>query len=294
MNIEQPLGLFAEFLRTMCEIGILAISFYYILIFLRGTRSATVLAGFIIFALVLNFISAALQLEVLEWLLSRMWAVAALGLIIIFQPEIRRVFAEVGSSQARFRNTSREEKKRIDIIVNSVVYLARHRIGALIAIERDIGMRSITETGTRINAPLSQELLTTFFFPDTPLHDGGVVIKGGMILAASCIFPLTHDQNLSKSLGTRHRAGVGLAEETDAVVLIVSEETGAISLAYKGRLIRGLNRQRLERHLVAHLLRNRDKEQQKKSSKNLPEAKLAATPEKESEETMVAEEPSGK
>lgn len=297
MNIEQPLGLLTDLLRTLCEIGLLAVSFYYILVFLRGTRSATVLAGFIIVALVLNFLSAALQLEVLEWLLSRMWAVAALGLIVIFQPEIRRVFAEVGSSQARLRNTSRLEKKRIDIIVNSVIYLARHRIGALIAIERDIGMRAITETGTRINAPLSQELLTTFFFPDTPLHDGGVVVKGGMILAAGCIFPLTHEQNLSKSLGTRHRAGVGLTEETDAVVIIVSEESGAISLAYKGRLIRGVNRQRLERHLNTHLVRSREKEPKKRRTeekKARDKQGMSSAAANEEKTTIIAEDSTGR
>ena len=266
MNILQPLGLFTELARSLCEIGILAFSFYYILNFLRGTRSATVLAGVIIVALLLNFISSAFQLEVIEWLLSKMWAVAALGLVVIFQPEIRRVFAEVGSSQSRFRNTSRLERKRIDIIVNSVMYLAKHRIGALIALERDIGMRGIAETGTRIEAPLTQELLTTFFFPDTPLHDGGVIVKSGRIIAAGCIFPLTHDPGLSKSLGTRHRAGVGLTEETDAVVIIASEESGAISLAYKGRLVRGLNRQRLERHLVTHMVRSRTTKQKGGSS----------------------------
>jgi diadenylate cyclase len=249
----------SEYLRIFVEIGILTFLIYSILLFLRGTRSAPVLAGFMLLAMVLWILSASLRLEVIEWMLMKMWTLAAVAVLVIFQPEIRRAFAEIGSSQTRLRNTSRQRMQRIDVIINSVLYLASHRIGALIAVERDIGMRAIGETGTRIQAPLTQELLTTFFFPNTPLHDGGVIIKGGMIVAAGCIFPLTKDPDMGKNLGTRHRAGVGLTEETDAVVIIVSEESGAISLAYKGRLVRGLNRQRLERHLRTHLVRNAPK-----------------------------------
>lgn len=273
MELSAWLELVPVVLRNLCEIAILAILIYSILNFLRGTRSSPVLAGFIITALILSIASRALHLEVIEWMLARMWALAALGIVIIFQPEIRRAFAEVGSSQARLRSASRLERQRIDIVLNSVMHLASHRIGALIALERDIGMRGICETGTKINAPLSQELLTTFFFPDTPLHDGGVVIHGGTILAAGCIFPLTRDPDMSKALGTRHRAGVGLTEETDAVVVIVSEESGAVSLAYKGRLVRGLNRHRLERHLMTHMVRSRnhDKRRRTPSLKELQE-----------------------
>jgi len=246
-----------DYLRIACEVGILAFLIYSTLLFMRGTRSAPILAGFTIVALMLSFLSRYLGLEVIEWLVMKMWALAALSLLIIFQPEIRRAFAEIGSSQGRLRNTSRRERERIDLLIGSVQYLASHRIGALIAIEREIGMRAIAETGTSIQAPLSQELLTTFFFPNTPLHDGGVVIKGGTIVAAGCVLPLTRDPDMSKSLGTRHRAAVGITEETDAVVLVVSEESGAISMAYKGRLVRGLNRPRLERHLTRYLIQTR-------------------------------------
>lgn len=244
-----------EFLKSPAEIAILMFLIYYILLFLKGTRSATVLTGFAVTALFLTILSNTFGFEVLKWLLSKLWAVAAMLVLIIFQPEIRRVFADVGRSPALLINSGRKERQLLDAILNSVFFLADHRIGALIAFERDIGMRSICETGTPILAPLTEELLTTFFFPNTPLHDGGVVVKNDRILAAGCIFPLTKDTELSKSLGTRHRAGVGLSEESDAVVIIVSEETGAVSLAYKGRLLRGLNRERLERHLRQHLIR---------------------------------------
>ena len=250
------------YLRILIEIALLAFLIYSALLFLRGTRGAPILAGFTVAALLLSFLSRALGLEVIEWLVMKMWALAAIAVLVIFQPEIRRAFAELGSSQVRLRSTSKRERQRIDILVNSVTYLARHRIGALVAIQQDIGMRAICETGTRIQAPLTRELLTTFFFPNTPLHDGGVVIKGRTILAAGCIFPLTRDPDMSKSLGTRHRAAVGITEETDAIAIVVSEESGAISLAYKGRLIRGLNRQRLERHLTKHLMRSAERKPQ--------------------------------
>ncbi len=241
---------------AVLEIFILGALIYLVTLFLRGTRSAPILFGFVAVLITLYALAFFLQLEVIEWLLNKMVAAMALGVLIIFQPELRRFFSEIGSTQHRFRNNSRERQQRIDIIINSIMFLASYRIGALIAIERDIGMRGIAESGTLIQAPLSQSLLTTFFFPNTPLHDGGVLIKGGRIIAAGCIFPLTEDPDFSKNLGTRHRAAVGLSEETDAVVLVVSEETGAVSLAFKGRLIRGLNRERLERHLRTHLVRN--------------------------------------
>ncbi|MDT8392042.1 MAG: diadenylate cyclase CdaA [Lentisphaeria bacterium] len=250
-------------LRNAAEVVILFSLIYYILLFLKGTRSATVLTGFALTALFLTILSNLFGFEVLKWVLSRLWGVAAMLILIIFQPEIRRVFADVGRGPALFINSPRKERQLLDAIINSVFFLADHRIGALIAFQRDVGMRAIAESGTVINAPLSQELLTTFFFPNTPLHDGGVLIKDDMILAAGCLFPLTQNTEMCKSLGTRHRAGVGLSEDTDALVVIVSEETGAVSLAYKGRLLRGLSRERLERHFQQHLIkRQKEKREQ--------------------------------
>ena len=255
-------------LRNTAEVIILFSLIYYVLLFLKGTRSATVLTGFAATALFLTILSNLFGFEVLKWVLSRLWGVAAMLILIIFQPEIRRVFADVGRSPALLINSPRKERQLLDAILNSVFFLADHRIGALIAFQRDIGMRSISETGTPIQAPLTQELLTTFFFPNTPLHDGGVVIKDDTIVAAGCLFPLTQDTEMCKSLGTRHRAGVGLSEDTDALVVIVSEETGAVSLAYKGRLLRGLSRERLERHFQQHLL-NRQKQKRDRARRQI-------------------------
>lgn len=279
-------GTLLGFFKGPAEIAILMLLIYYILLFLKGTRSATVLTGFAVTAICLTMLSNTLGFEVLKWLLSNLLQVAAILILIIFQPEIRKVFADVGRSPALLMNSSRKERQLLDTILSSVFFLADHRIGALIAFERDIGMRSICETGTPIRAPLTQELLTTFFFPNTPLHDGGVIIKGDTIMAAGCIFPLTRDSELCKSLGTRHRAGVGLSEESDAIVVIVSEETGAVSLAFKGRLLRGLNRERLERHLRQHLIRKQD-EKNRTIRARLESASMGTADEDLPEEAVV-------
>jgi len=247
---------FADFLQSfselaMFEVFVLAVVYYYVFLFLRGTRGAQVLVGLVIVIVALQGATYFLHLNELNWLLRKLSVYVAIALLVIFQPEIRRALAELGR-QPVF-NTTQQTRSVIDHLVQTVVFLADHKVGALIAIERDIGIRAIRETGTRIDAPVVPELLSTIFFPHTPLHDGGVVIKDSRIAAASCIFPLSQQANLHKSLGTRHRAAVGLTEETDAVVVIVSEETGTISVSYRGRLSRGLDEEKLRRFLVALL-----------------------------------------
>ena len=248
--------MFADFLQSfselaMFEVFVLAVVYYYVFLFLRGTRGAQVLEGLVIVIVALQGATYFLHLNELNWLLRKLSVYVAIALLVIFQPEIRRALAELGR-QPVF-NTTQQTRSVIDHLVQTVVFLADHKVGALIAIERDIGIRAIRETGTRIDAPVVPELLSTIFFPHTPLHDGGVVIKDSRIAAASCIFPLSQQANLHKSLGTRHRAAVGLTEETDAVVVIVSEETGTISVSYRGRLSRGLDEEKLRRFLVALL-----------------------------------------
>ena len=235
----------------LLEILVLAVVFYYIIQFLRGTRGAQVLLGFVTAVVVMLLLTRLFNLDTLNWLLQQLSVYLVIAFLIIFQPEIRRALAELGKQHV-FATTLRE-RGVLDEIVQAVSRLAADKIGALIAIEREIGTRAVQETGTRMDSVVTAELLATIFFPHPPLHDGGVIIEGDRIRAAACVFPLS-SRDIGK-IGTRHRAAVGISEETDAVVVVVSEETGAISLAYKGRLIRGLDEARLRRILSSVLLR---------------------------------------
>lgn len=233
------------------EILVLAVAFYYIFIFFQGTRGAQVLVGMLVLLAGMLALTYFLDLSELNWLIRNIFVYLAVAIIVIFQPEIRRALAELGR-QPVF-SASADRRGVIDCIIQAVVHLSDHKVGALIAIEREIGTRAVRESGIKIDAPVVPELLASIFFPHTPLHDGGVIIQGGRIMAASCVFPLTQRLELHKSLGTRHRAAVGLSDETDAVVIIVSEETGTISVSYRGRLSRGLDGERLRRFLNALL-----------------------------------------
>ena len=241
-------------LAGVFEILLLAVVFYYVILFFRGTRGAQVLLGFTVILVTLLLLTQLFHLDAVNWLLKRFSVYLAIAFVVIFPPEIRRALAELGKQHV-FAATARE-RTLVDHIVQAVLLLAERKIGALVAIEREIGTRGTQETGTRIDSLVTPELLASIFFPHTPLHDGGVVIKGDRIVAAGCLFPLSPREELSKSLGTRHRAAIGLTEETDALVVVVSEETGTISVAYKGRLSRGLDEERLRRLLAAVLLKN--------------------------------------
>ena len=235
----------------------LACVFYYTFLFFRGTRGAQVLVGLAVVLAFLLLSTHFLHMMELNWLLRKFSMYLAVAMLVIFQPEIRRALAELGR-QPVF-SVSVERRTVIDHVVQAVTLLAEHRIGALIAIEREIGTRAIQETGVRLDCQVVPELLATIFFPHTPLHDGGVIISANRMMAAGCVFPLSLRMDLHKNLGTRHRAAVGLSEETDAVVIVVSEETGTISVSFRGRLSSGLDEDRLRRFLAA-LLRKRGSE----------------------------------
>src|SRR5208337_2074595 len=179
-----------------------------------------------------------------------------LAVLVIFQPELRRMLAELGNLP--LFATVHEQRENIEVIIQTVERLADVRIGALIAIEQSIQLQEATESGLLVDCEATPEMLETIFFPNNAIHDGGVIIKGGRITYAACIFPLTQRQDLNASLGTRHRAAIGLSEETDAVVVVVSEETGAISHAYKGQLVRGVSAEQLRAFLTSVLV-NPDK-----------------------------------
>ncbi|MBN2452160.1 MAG: diadenylate cyclase CdaA [Lentisphaeria bacterium] len=245
--------------KIAMEVGLLAFLIYLALQFVRGTRAATMLAGATILVLALGFLSQFFGLEVIEWIVAKMWAVLAFSVLIVFQPEIRRALAEIGRQRSflRISNEFLREGELISTVVDATFFMADRRIGALIAIEQSIGLRSYAETGTAVNATVSSKLISAMFFPNSPLHDGGIIISKGQLVAAGCIFPLSQNTDMTRMVGTRHRAGLGLTEETDAVVIIVSEETGAVSLARRGRLTRGVDRGRLKRHLTNYLIKKK-------------------------------------
>ncbi len=259
--------------RGVLEIVVLACMFYYVILFFRGTRGAQVLSGFVLTLIFLMLLTQLFHLEALNWLLKRFSVYLALSFVIIFQPEIRRALAELGKQ--RVFAGARAERSLIEKIVRAVNILSERKIGALIAIERDIGTRAIQETGVPVDSVVTPELLAGIFFPHAPLHDGGVIIRGDRIVAAACLFPLSQREELSKSLGTRHRAAIGLTEETDAVVIVVSEETGTVSIAYHGRLSRGLDDDHLQRILYGLLVRGRSR----KSRLSRVKEQLDLTPE---------------
>lgn len=238
------------------EIFILAAMFYFVFRLFKDTRGAAILSGLIIVFVFLYAFTGLSHLDVLNWLLSKLMLYISLAIVVIFQPEIRRVLARLGRQPWRNSGIT-AQKNLVEPIMQAVRVLSKRKIGALIAIEREIGTRTIQDTGTKMNSTVSAELLATIFFPHTPLHDGGVIISSDRICAAGCLFPLSQKEELSRTLGTRHRAAIGLTEETDAIVIVVSEETGAISMAYNGKLRRGLEEDRLRRMLSSMLRRER-------------------------------------
>ncbi len=219
--------------QPILEVGILTVLFYYILYFLRGTRAYYILAGITIFLLLITTIAEFLKFEVISRLLENLWTALTIALIVIFQPELRRLFAYLGSTQL----TNRKIKKQVAIneVVNAVIQMSKRKIGALIVFERQIGMQSLINNAVPLSCKLNNMLLETIFFPNSPLHDGALIVRGDRIVAAHAILPLSQS-SIVASKGTRHRAGVGITEETDAVTIIVSEETGEISLTYNGRI----------------------------------------------------------
>ena len=242
-------------ISVVVQVAVLACGYYYIFLFFRGTRGAQVLVGLTVVIAVLIGLTNVFSLDALNWILGRFSVYLAIALLIIFQPEIRRALAELGKQPSFV--VPAEKRTAVDHIVRAVEVLAEHRVGALIAIEREIGTRAVQETGVQVDARVVPELLASIFFPHTPLHDGGAIIRGNRLVAAGCVFPLSQKAELHATLGTRHRAAVGLSEETDAVVVVVSEETGTISVCYRGRLSRGLDADRLRRFLSALLLRGK-------------------------------------
>ena len=229
---------------------------YWVLRFLRGTRGARMLQGIasilIVLYIIINLIAPAFHLERLPFLYGQFLQFASIAVVVVFQPELRRALMRLGETRL-FRGFGQQIDEEVEALVESATFCSRRKIGALIAIERETGLGGIAESGTRLNAELSAELLNTIFWPNSPLHDLGVVVSGGRIMYAGVQFPLAESGELEKELGSRHRAAVGMSQESDAVVLVVSEETGDVSIAERGQLIRKLTPEGL-RGLLSELL----------------------------------------
>ncbi len=237
-------------LRWQDVVDILLVSFiiYRVILFIKGTRAVQMLAGIVVL-LILYFGARELELMTLYWLLGTFLSSIFLVIIIVFQRDIRRALTQVG--QTPFTKTSAESEKSIKEILQATKYLAEQRIGSLIVLERETGLQDYTESSHTIDAKLSMELLVSLFSPSSPLHDGGVIISGDRILSARCVLPLTKNPYISNKLGTRHRAAIGISEETDAVVIVVSEETRQISLVLHGGITSDLDISSLQSRLEA-------------------------------------------
>ena len=229
-----------RFLLDVLDILILAYVFYRLFLLIRGTRALQMVVGLLILAIA-SLISRVGELHATHWILQNLWTIWVLAIIILFQPELRQALARVGqSSFLGGQQHTIEHPHVLDEVVKACVSWADKKVGALIVLRRDTPLQEYIEGGVSIGGQVSQELLCSIFIPLSPLHDGAVIIEDSQLTLASCYLPLTANPNLSRTLGTRHRAAVGLTEETDAVVVVVSEETGYISLAIGGRLTRNL------------------------------------------------------
>ncbi len=257
-NIVTSIGL-----NDILDILIVAFIFYKILEFIKETRAQQLIKGLLVLV-VAFFLSDLFNLYALNWLLRGTMTVGAIALVVVFQPELRRALEYVGRSKivkAPFGQLDKEKTKAItDEFVKAVSACSSTKTGALIVLERETSLTEIAESGTEINADISAQLLLNIFYEGAPLHDGAVIIRGDRIYAASCVLPLTNNKELNKSLGTRHRAGIGITEHSDAIALIVSEETGIISMAVDGKLTRFLDAKKIEKTLLNLYLAEKEDE----------------------------------
>jgi diadenylate cyclase len=231
-----PTAVFARLdLRAALDILIVATLIYYLLKLLRGTRAVQMLVAI---ALLVVFYRGAqwARLEMVEWLLTTLLPYVAIALIVLFQPEIRRALSRFGRNLSVMKFASHNPKATYDDIVMAAEYFSQNRIGALVVVERQAGLRTYIESGIPLDAKLSYDLLVSIFRPGSPLHDGAVIIEGSRVAAAGCFLPLSLNPLISKQLGTRHRAAIGITEDSDALVVLVSEETGSISVASAGAI----------------------------------------------------------
>lgn len=229
---------------------------YWVVRFLQGTRGARLLKGIVLVLITLYLVVRLLKgvagLQIVDFLYGRFLLFAGLAIVVVFQPELRRALMRLGETRL-FRGLASQVDREVDELMACAAWCSRNKIGALVALEREVGLGGVTDEATRVNADLTADLLNTIFYPNSPLHDLGVVVANGRIMYAGVQFPLAEAGELEADLGSRHRAAVGLSQESDAVVLVVSEETGDVSLAERGALFRKLQPDALREMLVVLL-----------------------------------------
>ncbi len=247
-NIISGVGI-----TDVIDVAIVAFVIYKVLGFIRETRALQLVKGLLILVL-FTVLSDKFNLYTLNWILRNTMTLGVIALVIVFQPELRRALEYVGRSKFITPQFAQMDKERVKVITAAIIkavdYFSSNKVGALIIMERETILNDIAETGTMINAEISTELLGNIFYEGAPLHDGATIVRGDRIYAAGCVLPLTQSKTLSKDLGTRHRAGIGITENSDAIAIIVSEETGIISIAVDGKLSRFLDIKTVEKTLL--------------------------------------------
>ena len=265
--------------RAFLDVLVVTIIIYWLLWVAQGTRALHVIRGIVTLFALLLFLGWALELSTLNWILNRTWPGLVIAIPVIFAVELRRAFEQLGhaGSWLRLPFTSGAEETGLDDAVDEIVrasaQLSRLRYGALMVIERETGLQDYVGRGVQIDGILTRQLLINIFFPNTPLHDAAVIIQNKRILAASVVLPLTDNISATSNLGTRHRAGIGVTEEADAIAVVVSEETGQMSVAHSGRLIRNLDQDRLRRVLRTLLSLDQTRARQQQAQSLFPFAK---------------------
>lgn len=258
-SLNSLINIFKGFsIFSVIDILVVYFIFYKGYSLIKETRAEQLLKGIVLIFLLIP-ISDLFNLTMLNWILENTLTISVISLIIIFQPEIRKALEHIGRTSFVDKIIYEDEETMIDVvneIVDAVEVLAKDRVGALIVIEQMTGLGDVINTGTRINGDVSSALLQNIFVVNTPLHDGATIIRNDKIVAAGCFLPLTNDDRLNKQLGTRHRAGIGVTEVTDCITIIVSEETGVISMALNGRLLRNYDKEKL-RNVLLKIMRNR-------------------------------------
>ncbi len=244
-----------DWIKDIIDVGIVSFIIYKMILLVRGTRAVQLLKGIFILVAVWA-LSTWFNLYTLKWLMNQMFTFGIVSVLIIFQPELRRVLEQLGRGKLFARSYSLDRdvvNEQIDEVIKAVRFMAERKIGALIVFERSTGLSELIESGIRMESKITSELLINIFTPNTPLHDGAVIIRSNQIMAAGCYLPLSENPFISKELGTRHRAAIGVSEVTDAVSVTVSEETGQVSLSLGGMIVRDINEESLISKLFEEL-----------------------------------------